>query len=607
MVKTNIEKNHLLWAGLFYLVVVFVLHLPIVTSLGTNIIGGNLVGGVFIWDFSWFAKALFSQPPLNPFFTTDLMYPTGTLVIMESPLHIGLSLLLQILFSPYQTYNILALLNYVFAGFSMYLLAYQVTKSKRGAFMAGFIFMFSHYNLTQHILGHLHDSTIGFVPLLFFGFHIFQTGRKSKGLILFLISAIGICLGSTYLLFEILLIGFPLYVLTQWRKNKKYLLPISVCLVCTGVIGLVLYAPVLANSSHLIGGEGFFSLSILSFFDYPAWHPNGLIQQLRQWTSGGFDSSLLNSTSFIGNKKLIARAAPENLMGFFGLSTIFWTLLGLKLEGVKKLKSWWVLMGTGIILSLGPYVSFNYQPTSLPLPYLLFQSVPGLDLFRAPARMILLTWLGLGILTAANFSNIKKLIHSEWKMNALLVAFLGIFGWEMGLHALGHQFDPLLIGEAYKTVKNSPTTGAILELPVSFKRNGEVSQTAEEFMLYQPFHRRPLVVGRPARYTKSSLSFINQTDVVYELTHPLTIKALYEKPALKQRLDYLKQCGRDHLAKQNIDAVLFHNKNKYFSPEIMGLIKTFLQDIFGPPDLTDEYGRSLFLLQPDDPQKSSAY
>lgn len=594
----TIKRYPWILALVAYTLIVLIVHAKVVTDFGSRIIGGNLVGGIFIWEFSWFKKAFFNLAQLNPFFTKDLMFPVGTPIILESPLLIGLSLISQIILDPYSTYNLLFLLSYIAAGLSMYFLAFHLTKNELASFLSGYLFMFSHYSLTQHQLGHLHESMIFFVPLTFLGLLGFWKDHSKKSLYLFFIGAVGTCLSSTYISFESLFLGVPTFLIFNWvrtdvENKKQKCQQILLILLGVALIGLFAYWPVFVHRAQLTGGSDSYSLSILSFFDYPAWHPNKIIQIFRGWTSGFIDKGALDSGTYIGRTTAAVKASPENLQGFFGLTLLLLFASGFRLKVFRGQGFWIALCALGVMMSLGPYLQFAYSDNHIPLPYIVFAKLPIFEMFRAPSRMILLTWLGVSVLSAFVFGRMESIMRKSWIKIFFLAVVLAAFSWEMGLMAIGDLYATVPIDSAYKRLKSDPVPGAVLEIPVSFNRALGVSLNAEKYMLAQPLHGRPLVVGRPARYSEESLSFCNGTDFVYELTHPITISQLY---SLKDRFQYLKSNGREILKKSGIRYVLFHSEDNFFSREVLSLYGQLLGDILGPPILVDQNGVAVYEL-----------
>jgi hypothetical protein len=102
-------------------------------------------------------------------------------------------------------------------------------------------------------------------------------------------------------------------------------------------------------------------------------------------------------------------------------------------------------------------------------------------------------------------------------------------------------------------------------------------------MLYQPVHGRPLVLGRPSRHTVESLSFCQNQDFVFELTHPWVISSLYSDPKFLERLKNIQCHGREILEKNRIRHVIFHLDDRLFNSKVKEGYLRLLQDVLGPP------------------------
>ena len=207
--------------------------------------------------------------------------------------------------------------------------------------------------------------------------------------------------------------------------------------------------------------------------------------------------------------------------------------------------------------------------TKIPLPYWILANLPIFDNFRAPSRFILLAWTGAAVLAAVSLKALLSSIKvKSTRIFLFIIVILG-YSWEMGLGSINGWTTPLNDGKAYQFLKTDPGQGGVLEVPVAVNKQGDISINAQAFMLHQPIHEKPLVLGRPPRQTKRSLEFIESTDFVYELTHPAAIRSLYSDPKLKARRDLLIREGRQRLQKNKIDFVLLHTRNRFFSKEII--------------------------------------
>ncbi len=465
--------------------------------------------------------------------------------------------------------------------------------------MAGFVFMFSHYSLTQHILGHVNQATLVFIPVVFLGLLQMAEPRSSRGAGVFCLGLLGSSLVSVYFAFQLLTVGIPAFSIWLWfsRKDmdkKKFL---TEGVVATGVavaLSSLFYWPLLAYGKSLIGGTEVSSLSLLSFVDFPAWHPAVWVQHIRHFTSGFLEGPWSSSVVLLSRPELMLRAKPENLMGYFGISVLALIGWGVVRKSFHGQGAWVLLCAIGVLFSLGPVLQWAYRPTSLPLPYFLFQKIPFVGMFRAPSRMILFASLGAAVLVALAYRTVSP-PGSHWvKAYFVPVLFVGVYSWEMGLTSIGQWATVMHTDGVYDELKTNRDAGAVLEVPVSIEKTGDISLTVQLHMLYQPVHGRPLVVGRPSRHTRTSLTACENTEYLYELTHPQTIFELYSNPALADRLRLLMRDGRPVLRTMGIKYVVFHGEDHLFSDEVKTAVKRFLRDSLGQEMMSDDQSRLLF-------------
>lgn len=542
---------------------------------GSCVLAGDRVGAVFVWEFWQRARS-------SAAFTDALMFPKGVPLLPHSPLVLWAGTFLSARFDPYAAQNALHLLAYLAAGLSMFALARELTGDDRSSLVAGFTFMFSHYALTQHSIGHLGESAAFFLPVAALGFLRMLSASSRSAALLFAAGCVGTCLSTPYLAFAWTAVGLPSLVLlhrSRFRarlRDREFRLAFGGSILAGAAAGAAAYRPLFVLGSGLIGGSESYALSLLSFLDAPSWHASAWVQALRM---------------------PVSRSGPaptaENMMGYFGCSTAVLLAVGLR-RGGRTWVPWAGLLGISALLSLGPTLHAGWSDTGIPMPYALFRALPFVGLLREPARLIVLGSLAASALTALAFDGVSRRLGGERERWALAAAFAALYAWEMGLPAVGAACVPFESGGAYAALARDPAPGAVLELPAAIFGPGDVTINVQEYMLYQPLHGRPLVLGRPPRHARESLEFCETTPIVYELTHPGVLSALYSAPGLRKRLESLKRDGRETLARGGIRYVLFHSRDRFFpDAEKEGTLR-LLADALGAPAMTDERGRMLF-------------
>ena len=138
---------------------------PLALHLHDAVPGGPGDNYSFLWNLWWMRRVL-ATPGLAYFHTSYLFYPFGT-TIADHP-HTALpALVAATLLKPASivTSQNLLLLAYVFANMAvMYALAWDITRHRRGAIVAGVMFGLSPY-LASHLLGHFDLIAAWVLPL----------------------------------------------------------------------------------------------------------------------------------------------------------------------------------------------------------------------------------------------------------------------------------------------------------------------------------------------------------------------------------------------------------------------------------------------------------
>ena len=177
------------------------------------------------------------------------------------------------------------------------------------------------------------------------------------------------------------------------------------------------------------------------------------------------------------------------------------------------------------------------------------------------------------------------------------VSFIAFTFWEFDMTSVSMRYvrssPPPGI---YQWIKDDREDFAVLELPNSYFDTGEFCVNAQYYLLFQPFHKKPLVLGFASRYLPESISFTQKTDFLYELTHPWLLRRLEDDPKLKERRDYLVQQGSRILRNAGIKYVTYHPSipdTPLLKPEVE-LLKKWLDMTLGHAVATDEDDNLLY-------------
>ena len=189
-------------------------------------------------------------------------------------------------------------------------------------------------------------------------------------------------------------------------------------------------------------------------------------------------------------------------------SALFFGYLPLLLAAVGTWKQWararfWLMAAVCFaVLALGPYLhvadhlTFGPGNVHLPLPYLVLQRIPGVNVSRVPVRFALVAVLCLAVLGGLG---VLALIERPWAWfrGRAMVGLMALLAPLLVLEQIvvPVPLKAIDIPPFYQQLAASPEQGAILEWPLSLKRSRS--------LLYQTVHQRPLIgsyLSRPLVY-----------------------------------------------------------------------------------------------------------
>jgi len=565
-----INRYHYLLVTLFFAAVICFLHGAVLLSPSQFVIAGQKVAGMHTWLYWWFHYALSHKIAL--FHTNLMMYPGGLDVYFHSPVNEIPAVLLQNFISPYSVTNILSLTSQILTGIASYVLFHDLTKEKIPALCGSFALVFGTYMLTQHAYGQT-DSTQFFNPLFILAIQRRLRVPNYLNTLLLGLAFVGVCLSGPYIAYcfgFIFILGSVIFVLFQ--TDRKILrteigwFDVLVLVFSVSVVGLF-YWPILRNMGHWLGGDSRIYSCLASFVSVPFWHSSPLLQRLR-----------------------IAGFGPENSFGYLGLGVTCLIFLGLfkKLAGtIPSFRFWLWIFCWCALLSLGPWLILKPGvQIPFPLPYYLFEKIPGLLEFRSVSRIWMTGSLAACALAAITIKSVLT-GKSFLARVAFLAGFLALIGMEFDLPQISKWFVSAKPSAAYVFIKNDPGNFAILDLPQAYVKGIGFSNSGNYYMLFQPFHQKPMVFGSPSRCTNSSLEFTNRTPFVYELLHPWTLSSWERSPSSKVRLNRYINKGINVLTVNKIKYVLFHGNSQAVREDVKHHLERWLNYSLGRPVLID--------------------
>ena len=476
--------------GLVYATIVAVMTWPAIRSLSQQLVGFNEDVWIFFWNNWWLGEAL--SDGLNPFQTTFLFHPTGTSLVAHSNSFTNsfLALLLEPLSCPVAAYNLALLAGLWLGAMGMFLLVRDITQNTLASLLAGFVFAFAPYHLSQ-VLAHAHLGSIQWWPFyaLFLG-RVLRDGRWRDPLAAGLFGALTIWTGLQLGIFLVIwTLLYLLWFLWQLRRaitvDRHYMVRIASRIGVIGLVTLLLSAPyvwqIIRNWSVLADSAGAFDESLLKQTDLLAY----LVPPIYNPLWGDQFRELFEVLGFNGTFR-----------PYLGFAVLILALAAI--WGWRKEAGFWAITGgLWLLLAAGSAVRFNgivYE--QMPLPYRWIATAFPLSAIRAPDRFNLLLVFSLAVLAGMGAAYLSQHRRWRWALAPLcllvVLEFLPVPMPRMHVPGGSVFLDELAADEA---------SYAVLDYPMGY--------TDSKYWLYfQTLHGKPMVEGHVSRYNENTYAFI---------------------------------------------------------------------------------------------------
>jgi len=439
-----------------YAIVCGVMVAPIcnLTHLATASHGGD--SRLIIWTLAWDNHVWLDRLP--SLFDANIFYPARNALAYSEHL-LGISFFTLPVYAltrnPVLAYNFVWLLSFVLSAFAAHALVWRHTRDHLAATMAGLAFAFCFYRMHQGH-GHLHVIWAFLIPVSLMTLERWVVTLSWRWLSVFVVIVTMQALSSWY---QAVLIFVADGLFMLWLLVAEHAVP------RTRLTRLVLQAVAGATVA----------LAIVAPF---AKHYGVLAAVTpREAFGNAADPAayLVPPENTFAGQWLVAQGV-KGPRWIWGEQTVYlgWTALLLALVGVaaslkssdpaaRRLRFFMVLATIAIILAAGPLkseVAVNVWGWS---PFGLLVRIPGLSLFRAPARFTVLTTLAVAVLAGAGCAT----LHARFgRLGRLLtVAAMLMFLAESRVVNFPGGGQPVLpIPDVYKQLASLPP-GPVVSLP----------------------------------------------------------------------------------------------------------------------------------------------
>ena len=454
---------------------------------------GSLIGTpkdpkLFVWYLGWLPHELTQGH--NPLFTDYLSYPTGVNLMWNTSMIFPSLVLWPVTaaFGPVVAYNLLITAGLALSAWFGFLAARRFIDSELACFAAGLLYGFSP-GLIAQALGHPHVVVALFPPIaLVLGHEILVRRRMNPvvaGAIAGVTAALQLLTGEELLAVTLLVAAIGVAVLALLHRDQvRPLLPIAGTAAGVTIVSFALIAAI-----------------PLSFQFFGPQTVTGNVQQPDVYVSD-----------------LLAFVLPSNVIHFTGNTTENGAYIGLPLlvlfiaglvigrkRGWIQWAGWMTLIVA--VLSLGPHLHVNGNVTSVWLPWAAVAKLPLMG-SALPARLMVITWLGVGLIVAAIVSMAMKATR-RWRLatGAVLIAGLAAIFPSVPYPSVSATVPPFF--QPGGDVENIELGSVMLVTPFSSKQSTDA-------MLWQaaPNYRFRMPEGdafTPGPYLGPHPSFLEKT------------------------------------------------------------------------------------------------
>lgn len=459
-------KDRLLAFGAFVLLS-FVYTYPLITAPGR----ANRLDSPDAMLNSWIVSWCLYQLPRDPghLFDANIFFPNRDSLAYSENLVTGALLAAPAaLFSrsPVLLFNLVLLLGFVTTGYATFLLAYDLSRSRLPALLAGVLFAFAPYRFAH--IPHLQLQLAFGIPLsLYFSRRILRPEDGSK-------------LGS--------MLGFATVLPLTFGSSVYYTVYVATILPVVVLFDLRSMVPGrrLAALGRLAAAAAFGTLATLPLV-LPYWKKlsEGIHRPLV--IASEFSAAPIDYVASFSGLHFFLPKTSEPL--FPGFAALFLAAIAVFTPGRARSAIWpLVSVGAiGIALSMGP---------SLGLFSLLYRLFPAYRALRVPSRAGVIFLLAIALLAAMGLGRIRRR-----GVRSLLVAMAAA---ECFCGPLSFQMHEPTLPPIYRRLLELQAPGALLELPLP---PPERFQDNAVYVYRSIFHHRPLVNGYsgfvPASYRRA--------------------------------------------------------------------------------------------------------
>jgi hypothetical protein len=525
-------------AALIYLVIALINFWPVTAHIVGTVAGAG--GDVYqsLWGI-WFVGYSLLALHQGIWHTMLLFWPLGANLAYQTFLPVA-----SLLATPFTAvslafgYNIIFFAGFCLSGLTMFILARYATKNSYAAFVAGLIFAFSTFHITQ-AYGHLDYANIEWIPLaLYFFLRVVREDAKRNILALGLsVSVILACftgdVQAGIVLIFLLMVVTVLYLLKgETRKrilSRGFFTAMAVFVVATFILGAWAWIPIMGAVLH--GGGS----SLNSISDVP--HNALWSDDLLSFFVPGPYNGLLGGLA--ANYAYIYHGDPSETASYITYTVIALALLGLW-KHFRENRLWIAVGAVFFLLALGPVLLAGTTLPStiasgtaiggIPMPYQVYRLIPFLNSAREPGRFDLEFTIALAIMVAYGVKTLTEYrgIHHASPFNARALGIVAVIAVLFFVESNGMPLSGTMAGDltttlsvpmAYTQLGQLQGNFSMLSLPIIPNQASPFPQLYPgRAMYYQTVSHKPILGGYTTRENTTQQLSLYQLPLAVQAT-----------------------------------------------------------------------------------------
>lgn len=475
-----------------YAVLTVVMTWPVAARLTTHIAGEGDDLYVAQWDCWWVGKVVTEGQ--NPLFTNDLFYPEGVSLRYHSVSWLTglIAAPLRGLFGATAGYDLTFLLQTWLCAVAMFALVRRLTGSRSAAWLAGLVFAFAPYRMSQ-ATSHPNLAFLAAVPLVILFVSKAITDRAPRFAWLAGLSLAFVLLTGAHIFIMTAALVTTIVTVTllqrrQWADRRVWAAIAHFAAACVVMVGPLMLQYVGGADEDAMDKALSLTETETMQTDPIAWVAPS---RYHPWWGDGFDAQY---AKFVANRAWVAT------IGFGALALCAIAAFSRRTRGPAF--AWTIAAAAFALLCLGPKLRFGGHVYDFPMPYRLVGWLSPVQAIRTPDRFNLMLLTCIAVMTGWGWLALRawRVKRAVWVVLPAVIVLLEYWPNPYPTTPAGHS-------AFYDSLASDVAAAAIMEIPLARKPS--------KFAMYaQTVHGKPIVGGMVARTPPDAYAFIESSPLL---------------------------------------------------------------------------------------------